>query len=247
MATGPGVTAFAPGDEVFGFGAAGTFAERAVAAANRIAPRPVGLTHIEAAALPMAALTALQFLRAAGLTAGQRVMITGAGGGIGHFAVQIAAAWGAHVTGVCSTRNVAMVRELGASDVVDYTREDVTAGERRFDVVFTNAGRYPVRELGRVVVPGGLILTNDGSKSGVLGSMPELLAAPLASRFRPFRAMSVSASENSEDLAGLSRMVDDGALLPIVSATYPLDRAVEAIRQVAGAGHARGKLVVTLV
>jgi len=247
VAVGPGVTAFAPGDEVFGFGAAGTFAERAVANATRIAHRPVDLTHVEAAALPMAAVTALQFLRAAGLTAGQRVMITGAGGGIGHFAVQIAAAWGAHVTGVCSTRNVAMVRELGASEVIDYTREDVTAGEPRFDVVFTNAGRYPLRALGRVVVPGGLILTNDGSKAGLFGSMPDLLAAPLVSRFRPYRAMSVSASENAEDLAVLARMVDGGVLLPIVSATYPLDRAVEAIRQVAGAGHARGKLVVTLV
>jgi NADPH:quinone reductase-like Zn-dependent oxidoreductase len=246
VAAGPGVTTFGPGDEVFGFGAAGTFAELAVASAGRTAHRPADLTHVEAAAMPMAAITALQFLRAARLTAGQHVMITGAGGGIGHFAVQIAAAWGAHVTGVCSTRNVAMVRELGASDVIDYTREDVTAGERRFDVVFTNAGRYPVRALGRVVVPGGLVLTNDGSKSGLLGSMPDLLAAPLASRFRPYRAMSVSATESGEDLALLARMVADGVLLPIVSATYPLDRAVDAIRQVAGSGHARGKLVVTL-
>lgn len=247
VAVGPGVTTFAPGDEVFGFGVGGTFAELALAAADRIADRPRDLTHIEAAAMPMAAVTALQFLRAAGLTAGQRIAITGAGGGIGHFAVQIAAAWGAHVTGVCSTRNAAMVRELGASAVVDYTLEDFTSGDRRFDVIFTNAGRYPLRALGRVVLPGGTVLTNDGSKEGLLGSMPDLLAAPLVSLFRPYRALSVSASESGEDLATLAGMVADGTLLPIVSATYPLDRAVEAIRQVAGSGHARGKLVVTLV
>jgi NADPH:quinone reductase-like Zn-dependent oxidoreductase len=246
-AVGPGVTGFAPGDEVFGFGASGTFAELALAAVDRIARRPAELTHVEAAAMPMAAVTALQFLRAAGLTAGQRLAITGAGGGIGHFAVQIATAWGAQVTGVCSTRNAALVRELGASDVVDYTREDFTAGGRRFDVVFTNAGRYPVRALGQVVVPGGVVLTNDGSKEGLLGPMPDLVAAPLVARFRPYRVVNVSATESGEDLAVLAGMVADGVLLPIVSATYPLDHAVDAIRQVAGSGHARGKLVVKLV
>ena len=246
VAVGPGVTEFVPGDEVFGFGTAGTFAELAVAGVEHIAHRPADLTHVEAAAMPMAAVTALQFLRASGLKAGQRVLITGAGGGIGHFAVQIATAWGAQVTGVCSTRNVAMVRELGAVDVIDYTAADATAGEPRFDVVFTNAGRYSLRALGRVVVPGGVVLTNDGSKDGLLGSMPDLLAAPLVSRFRPYRAMSVSATESGEDLATLAAMVADGALLPIVSATYPLERAVEAVQQVAGSGHARGKLVVTL-
>jgi NADPH:quinone reductase-like Zn-dependent oxidoreductase len=247
VAAGPGATTFAPGDEVFGFGTGGTFAELTVASVGSLAHRPADLTHVEAAAVPMAAVTALQFLRAAQLTAGQRVAITGAGGGIGHFAVQIATAWGAHVTGVCSGRNAAMVRELGASDVVDYTSEDFTVGDRRFDVVFTNAGRYPVGALGKVVTPGGVVLANDGSRDGLLGPMPELLAAPLVSRFRPYRVVNVSATESGEDLAVLAGMVADGVLLPIVSATYPLDGAVDAIRQVAGSGHARGKLVVTLV
>ncbi|WP_285102326.1 NAD(P)-dependent alcohol dehydrogenase [Promicromonospora sp. MEB111] len=244
---GPGVTAFAPGDEVFGFGTGGTFAELALADVDSISRRPVDLAHVEAAAMPMAAVTALQFLRAAELTAGQRIAITGAGGGIGHFAVQIAAAWGAHVTGVCGPRNAAMVRELGASEVVDYTQDDVTAGEPRFDVVFTNAGRYPLRALGRVLVPGGLLLANDGSREGLLGPMPGLVVAPLLSRLRPYRIVNVTATTSGEDLAVLDGMVADGVLLPIVSATYPLERAVDAIRQVAGHGHARGKLVVTLV
>lgn len=247
LRTGPGVTRFAPGDEVFGFGTGGTFAELAVADAGSIAHLPADLGHVEAAAMPMAAVTALQFLRAAELTAGQRIAITGAGGGIGHFAVQIAAAWGADVTGVCGPRNAAMVRELGASEVVDHTTDDITAGEPRFDVVFTNAGRYPLRALGRVLVRGGLLLANDGSRDGLLGPMPELALAPLLSRLRPYRVVNVEATRSGEDLAVLDGMVADGVLLPIVSATYPLDRAVDAIRQVAGQGHARGKLVVTLV
>jgi NADPH:quinone reductase-like Zn-dependent oxidoreductase len=214
---------------------------------DHIARSPADLTHVEAAAVPMAAVTALQFLRAAGLKAGQHLAVTGAGGGIGHFAVQIATAWGARVTGVCSGRNAAMVRELGATDVVDHTRADFTAGERRYDVVFTNAGRYPLRALGRVTVPGGVVLVNDGSKDGLFGSMSDMLAAPLVSRFSPYRVVNVSASLSGEDLAVLAGMVTDGALLPVVSATYPLERALEAIQQVAGQGHARGKLVVTLV
>lgn len=246
VAAGPGVTAYASGDEVFGFGTGGTFAELALAEVGSVARRPVDLTHVEAAAMPMAAVTALQFLRAAELRAGQRIAITGAGGGIGHFAVQIAAAWGAEVTGVCGPRNAAMVRELGASEVIDYTQDDVTAGERRFDVVFTNAGRYPLRALGRVVVPGGLILANDGSRDGLLGAMPELMTAPLVSRMRPYRILNVSATPSGEDLGVLDGLVADGVLLPIVSATYPLERGVDAIRQVAGHGHARGKLVLTL-
>lgn len=245
-AVGPGVTEFAPGDEVFGFGTGGTFAELAVAAASGLAHRPADLTHVEAAAVPMAGVTALQFLRAARLTAGQRIAITGAGGGIGHFAVQIAAAWGAHVTGVCSGRSAEMVRGLGAADVVDHTRADFTAGDQRYDVVFTNAGRYPLRALGQVVVPGGVVLVNDGSKDGLLGPMPGLVAAPLVSRLSPYRVVNVSMSESGADLATLAGMVTDGAMRPVVSATYPLDDAVEAIRQVAGLGHARGKLVVTL-
>ena len=246
VAVGPGVTAFAPEDEVFGFGTGGTFAELTVAAVSGLAHRPVDLTHVEAAAVPMAGVTALQFLRAAGLTAGQRIAITGAGGGIGHFAVQIAAARGAHVTAVCSGRNAAMVRELGATDVVDHTREDFTAGDQRYDVVFTNAGRYPLRALGQVVTPGGVLLLNDGSKDGLLGPMPDMLAAPLVSRLRPYRVVNVTATESGTDLAELAGMVADGALRPVVSATYPLVEAVDAIRQVAGQGHAQGKLVITV-
>lgn len=246
VAAGPGVTEFAPGDEVFGFGSGGTFAELAVAEADEIAHRPADLTHVEAAALPMAAVTALQFLRAAGLTAGQRLAVTGAGGGIGHFAVQIAGAWGARVTGVCGTHNVAMVRELGAADVVDHTRADFTEGDERYDVVFTNAGRYPLRALGRVTAPGGVVLVNDGSRDGLFGSMPDMLAAPLVSRFSPYRVVNVEASRSGADLAVLAGMVADGTLLPVVSATFPLERALEAMQLVAGQGHVRGKLVVTL-
>ncbi|MFI6428535.1 NAD(P)-dependent alcohol dehydrogenase [Promicromonospora sp. NPDC050880] len=245
VGTGPDVTAFAPGDEVFGFGSGGTFAELALASEDALAHRPAELTPVEAAAVPMAGVTALQHLREAGLTAGQRIAITGAGGGIGHLAVQIAAARGARVTGVCSAGNAELVRELGAAETVDYAREDFTAGRRRFDVVLANAGRYPVRALGRVVVPGGLVLVNDGSKEGLLGPLPDLLSAPLVSRFSPYRVRNVTATSSGADLAVLAGLVTDGVLRPVVSATYPLDQAVEAVRQVAGHGHARGKLVVT--
>jgi len=246
VAVGPGVTDFVLGDQVFGFGTGGTFAELALASVDEIAHRPADLGHVEAAAMPMAAVTALQFLRASRLTPGQHLAVTGAGGGIGHFAVQIAVAWGARVTAVCSGRNAAMVQELGAADVVDHTRADFTQGEVRYDVVFTNAGRYPLRALGRVTAPGGVVLVNDGSKDGMFGSMSEILAAPLVSRFSPYRVVNVEATPSGKDLEVLAGMVADGALLPVVSATYTLERALEAIQQVAGQGHARGKLVVTL-
>lgn len=244
-AVGPEATRFAPGDEVFGFAYAGSFADLTVAPEKHLAAKPPALSHEEAGALPMAGVTALNGLRdAAGLQAGQRIAITGAGGGIGHLAIQLAKWLGAHVTAVCSAGSAGLVRDLGADEVVDYATTDFTSTGAKYDVVFSNGGQYTLRALGRAVTPGGLVLLNDGSKTGFAGPLGDLVLGKLLGPRLGIRVARFDGVADADDLALLAGLVADGTVRVEVSRTYPLEEAVEAVRQVAGRGHARGKLVV---
>jgi NADPH:quinone reductase-like Zn-dependent oxidoreductase len=245
-AVGAGVTGLAPGDEVLGF-CRGALAEYALAGADTVVPKPAGLTFEQAAAVPMAALTALHGLRdAGGVRAGQRVLVNGASGGVGTFAVQIAAALGAEVTGVCSTRNVELVRSLGAAHVVDYTAADFADGRTRYDVILDNVGNRPLRDLRRAVTPRGTILLNGGGSPGhvfgAVGSMAKAVAANavVRQRLRPFLS-----KPKREDLLTLTRMIEDGTLTPVVDRAYPLADTAKALHLVEQ-GHARGKIVVSV-
>ncbi|WP_436925947.1 NAD(P)-dependent alcohol dehydrogenase [Halosimplex amylolyticum] len=244
-AVGDDVTAFRPGDEVFGE-ATGSFAEYACAAADELALKPDSLTYVEAAAVPIAGVTALQGLRDEGrLEAGQRILINGASGGVGTFAVQIATSRGAHVAGVCSTRNVDMVRELGADDVFDYTTEDFTLSGERYDVVFDLVGNRSPRALRRALAPGGTLVLSSGAGGPLIGPLGTQARALLASLFADHRVAVFIASVNGTDLAALSDLIESGDVTPVVDRTYPLAEAAEAIRYLER-GHARGKVVVTV-
>jgi len=239
-AVGKDVTRFAPGDEVFG-GRAGALAEYVAGIEEKLAPKPPTLSFEQAAALPIAGVTALQGLRdKASLQPGQQVLINGAAGGVGTFAVQIAKALGADVTGVCSTRNLDLVTSIGADRVVDYTREDFTRNGRRYDVILDAVGNRSLSDLRRAITPDGAVVLAGGD------SLPRLLAAFLLSRFagrrwlRPFVA-----NVNGEDLLVLKELVDAGHVTPVIDRTYPLSEAAEAIRYLE-TRHARGKVVVTV-
>lgn len=244
VAVGPEVTRFRPGDEVFGEGT-GTLAEYATGRQDRLAHKPAGLTFVQAAAAPMAGLTALQALRDhAPVGTGQRVLINGAGGGIGTFAVQIGKWLGAEVTGVCSTRNVELVRSLGADHVVDYTRQDLTRIEQRFQVVLDNVGNHSLRELRRLLTRAGTLLPNSGTTGNRwTGPLPRLAWALLSSVFVRQRTRTFVATANQNDLAALGELLAEGTIRSVVDRTYPLSQAADAVREVA-AGHARGKVVV---
>jgi NADPH:quinone reductase-like Zn-dependent oxidoreductase len=246
-AIGANVTRLSAGDEVFGVGSA-TFAEYAVAKEAHLVPKPANITFEQAAATGMAALTALQALRDTGrIRAGQRVLIVGAGGGIGTFAVQIARSLGAHVTGVCSTSKQALVRSLGADRVIDYTREDFTRVEERYDLILDNVLRHSLPELLRALDPGGTLVPNGGqfykrwfASTGVL-----LVEAPLRGLFVPQKIRVCSEHADRDDLLVLKELVESGKLTPVVGRTYPLDGVGEAISHF-GEGHATGKIVITI-
>jgi NADPH:quinone reductase-like Zn-dependent oxidoreductase len=245
-AVGPDVTAFKVGDEVFGAGV-GTFAEFAVAPESQLAPKPANLTFEQAAAVPMAGLTALQALRdKAGVKAGMKVLIIGAGGGIGTFAVQLAKAWGAEVTGVCGTDKVDLVRSLGADHVIDYTREDVTVGPALYDVIFDNVSRLPLSRLLRIATPDGTVIPNGGrfDRHWVGGALSLLVGAPVRNLFASQHIRTVLEHPNRADLLVLKELIESGAVTPAVGATYPLARGADAVRAW-GTGHTRGKLVLT--
>lgn len=240
---GAGVTRFRVGDAVFGTGRRGTFAELAVVPEDRLAPKPAGASFEEAAALPIAGVTALQGLRDhAKLAAGQRVLVYGAGGGVGTFAVQIAKALGARVTAVTSSANLELVRALGADDAIDYAKEDATQRAERYDVFFDLAGDKPIEACRRVLAPGGaLVLTGAGTRHGW-----GLLARPLSgllARNKGHRIVVFVAKSNAGDLRALAELVDAGKLKPAIERTYELAEAAEAMRRL-GTGKARGKLVV---
>jgi NADPH:quinone reductase-like Zn-dependent oxidoreductase len=244
---GKNVTRLRVGDEVFGRGV-GTFAEYAVAPEERLVPKPAGITFEQAAAVPMSGLTALQALRdSGGIQPGQKVLIVGAGGGVGTFAVQIAKSFGAEVTGVCSTSKQELVRSIGADHVIDYTQEDFTEGEKRYDLVLDNVLRHSLSDLLRSLSRNGTLVPNGGqfykrwfASTGVL-----LIKAPLLSLFVPQRIKVCSEHPGQSDLLILKELMESGKLTPIVGRTYPLSRTREAISYF-GEGHAEGKVVITV-
>jgi NADPH:quinone reductase-like Zn-dependent oxidoreductase len=237
------VTRFQPGDEVFG-GAPGTFAEYASVQEDRLAPKPSRLTFEEAAAVPVAGTTALQGLRdKARLQPGQRVLINGAGGGVGTFAVQIARALGAHVTAVTSTRNLDLIRALGPDEVIDYTREDFTRREHRFDVVFDIAANRSLRECRRVLAPNGTFVGAGAAKGNAAAVLGRLLGMVSVARLGTQRIVPFMARLRQNDLVVLTELIESGKVSPVIDREYPLAEAVEAMRYVAG-GRARAKVVI---
>jgi len=245
-AVGAGVTTLRPGDAVFGWTATGSLAEYVRAPAANFVPKPERLTMAQAATLATSGLTALQALRdVARVQPGQTVLITGASGGVGSFAVQIAKALGAEVTGVCSTRNLAMVRALGADHVVDYTQVDFTRSGLRYDVILDNVEAQPLAATRRALAPTGTLIPNSGKGGRWFGPLGRIVAAQVRSRFtrqhlRPFLSV-----EKHDDLRALAALVEAGTVTPAVDRAFPLERAAAALAYV-GAGHARGKVVVTV-
>ena len=242
---GKNVTGFEPGDEVYGTGE-GSFAPYALARAGRIAPKPANLSFEQAAAVPVSALTALQAVRRARVRAGRKVLIIGASGGVGTFAVQIAKAFGAEVTGVCSTGKADLVRSLGADHVIDYTREDFADGEHRYDVILDIAGGNGLSHLRRALTPRGRLVMVGGETGGRwLGGMDRQLRAHLLFPLMSQKLSTFIASENSADLAILGDLLESGKIKPAIDRTYPLSQTPAAIRHVQE-GRARGKVVIAI-
>lgn len=244
---GADVRGLRPGDEVLGW-FDGSFAEYARAGADRVVPKPERLSFEEAAAVPMAGETALRAIRDVGqVRAGHRVLVNGAAGGVGHLAVQIAVALGAEVTGVCSTRNVELVRSLGAAHVVDYTDADFTDGRQQYDVVLDNVGNQPLRRLRRALIPTGTLVHNAGGAPGhVFGPIASILRVAVVNglvsqRFRP-----LPSDWTREHLLAVTELVDAGRLTPIVDRTFPLADTAAGLHHVEQ-GHARGKVVVPVL
>jgi NADPH:quinone reductase-like Zn-dependent oxidoreductase len=245
-AVGKNVTQFRQGDEVFGAGREGSLAEYARGGENDFAPKSVGLTFEQAAAIPMAGCTALQALRDGGqLQPGQKVLINGAAGGVGTFAVQIAKALGADVTGVCSTPNVDLVRSIGADQVVDYAREDFARSGRRYDLVLDLVANRSLSDLRRALTPEGTLVLSGGGGGRLLGPVGLILRANVRSRFVSQRLLSFLAQLGRNDLVVLTELIEAGKVAPVIDRTYPLSEAPEAIRYLE-TGHARGKVVITV-
>jgi NADPH:quinone reductase-like Zn-dependent oxidoreductase len=245
-AVGPEVSRFAVGDEIYGVGR-GTFAEYAVAREDKLARKPVSLSFEQAAVVPISAGTALQALTDQGrLEPGQRVLVLGAAGGVGSYAVQLAKALRAEVTGVASTAKLDLVRSLGADHVIDYTREDWADGTRRYDLVLDIAGNPGLSRLRRALTPAGTAVLVGGEDGGNLtGGMNRQLRALLLSPFVGQRFAMLVAKERASDLDRLADFLDAGTVTPTVNRTYPLDRVPEAMRLLA-AGQVRGKVAITL-
>ncbi|MCU1375763.1 MAG: NADPH:quinone reductase and related Zn-dependent oxidoreductase [Actinomycetia bacterium] len=245
-AVGANVTTLHPGDEVFGI-ATGSFAEYARARADKLAPKPANLTFEQAAAVPVSGLTALQGVRDKGRVGpGQQVLVIGASGGVGTFAVQIAKAFGAEVTGVSSTAKVDVVRAVGADHVIDYTTSDLTDGGRRYDVIIDIGGNRSLTQLRRALTPRGRLVLTGGETGGRwLGGTDRLLRALVLSPFVGQELRSFICSENSKDLLVLTELIESGQVTPFVDRAYPLSEAAAAIHRV-HAGQARGKVVVTV-
>lgn len=246
-AVGKNVTQFRPGDEVFGV-ATGAFAEYACADEHELALKPTGSSFEEAAAVPIAAITALQGLRDKGLIQpGQKVLIHGASGGVGTFAVQIARACGAEVTAVCSTRNVEMVRSMGAEQVIDYTQEDVTRNGQQYDLILAVNGYHSIFAYRRVLRPGGTyVLVGEGSNTHLFRALLQtLLLGPLISRGRRQNMCFFIAKITRTDLDFIKGLMEAGKVVPVIDRCYPLCETAEAFRYLEK-GHARGKVVITV-
>jgi NADPH:quinone reductase-like Zn-dependent oxidoreductase len=246
-AVGANVTRFRPGDEVMGIGE-GSFAELAPARADKLVAKPRRLTFEQAAAAPISGLTAVQAIRdVAKVQPGQRVLVVGAGGGVGTLTVQVAKAFGAQVTGVAGTSKLDLVREIGADEVIDYTREDFTDGTRRWDVIVDTAGRRPLRQLRRALAPKGTLAIVGGEGGGrwTAGFFRQILRAPIMSLFTGQKLAAVVSKENQDDLQALAAFVEAGKVTPVVGRTHPLVETADAIRELER-GHARGKIVITV-
>jgi NADPH:quinone reductase-like Zn-dependent oxidoreductase len=245
-AVGSKVTRFQPGNEVFGW-CDGAFAEYACAPQDQLAAKPANLSFEQAAAVPTSAFAALQGLRDSGqVQPGQTVLIIGAAGAVGLFAVQLAKAFGAQVTGVCSTPQVELVRSIGADDVIDYTRADVTDGTRQWDLILDTAGHRSLSQLRRALTPKGtLVIVGSEGRGRWLGGFGRSLRAPVLSRFVGQRLRMLASKPRQDDLQTLGELIEAGKLTPVIGRTYPLGEVPEAIRQLEQ-GHARGKLVITV-
>ena len=245
-AVGENVTGVQPGDEVFGT-CRGSFAEYACARADRLVPKPSNLTFEQAAAVPVSGCTALQALRDRGkVRPGQRVLIIGAGGGVGTFAVQLAKAFGVEVTGVCSTTKVELVRSIGADRVIDYTREDFADGDSRYNVILDIAGNRSLSHLRRALAREGTLVLVGGEGGGRwLGGVDRTLRALVLSRFVRQGLSTWIATQPKEDLEVLHELLETGKVTPVVDRTFPLSEVPEAIRYLRG-GRARGKVVITV-
>jgi NADPH:quinone reductase-like Zn-dependent oxidoreductase len=244
-AVGESVTHLRPGDEVFGW-CKGAFAEYVSASQDALTPMPADLTFEQASAIGVSAFTALQALRDHGkVQSGQSVLITGASGGVGTFAVQIAKSLGSEVTGVCSTRNLDMVRSIGVDHVIDYTKQDFTRSDQRYDLILDNVGNHSLSDARRALTPDGRLLANGAPVSGWVGGLGYFLNAFVQSLFvggqgRPFVSM-----PNSRDLAALRELAEGSEVTPVIDRTYPLSETPEAIGHV-GEGHAQGKTIITV-
>ena len=244
-ALGEDVTGFRVGDEVFGVGV-GTFAEYATARPDRLAPKPTNLSFQEAATVPTTGCTALQGLRNVGkVRSGQTVLVIGAAGGVGSFAVQIAKAFGAHVTGVSSTSKVDLVRSIGADDVIDYTREEIVDGKRRFDVIFDTAGNREASYLRGALTPKGTLVLAGGEGDGRWLGMGRVMRAKVMSPFVGQKMTNYLGRPKAEDLLVLKELIEAGKVKPVIGATYPLSDVPDAMREL-GTGHGRGKVVITV-
>jgi NADPH:quinone reductase-like Zn-dependent oxidoreductase len=248
-AVGKNVTQFKPGDEVFG-GRGGAFAEYLCPRANRaVALKPANLTFEQAASVNIAGITALQALRDKGnVQAGQKVLINGASGGVGTFAVQIAKSFGADVTGVCSTRNIDLVRSLGADHVIDYTKEDFAKGEQRYDVILDNVPNHSLSECRRILNPKGKYIMIGGggpNDSRWVGPFGRVIHALLVSPFMSQKMGMMMADANQKDLTVLGDLMQSGKVKPVIDRTYKLSQVPAAIAYLEQ-GHARGKVVITL-
>lgn len=244
-AVGERVTLFQPGDDVFGT-CYGSFAEYATAREDRIAPKPANLTFGQAATVPSTGTTALQGLRDVGkVQPGHKVLIIGAAGGVGSFAVQIARAFGAHVTGVCSTTKVDLVRSIGADEVVDYTREDFADVGHTYDVILDTAGNRSVSHLRRALAPRGTLVIGGGEGGGRWFGVGRQLRASMLSPFVTQKLGTFIAKQNREDLLVLKELIEAGKITPVIGSAYPLSEVPDAIRQL-GEGHGRGKVVIEI-
>lgn len=244
-AVGSNVTQFRPSDEVFG-ACNGACAEYASVAEDKLALKPANLTFEQAAALPTSALAALHALRNVGkLQPGQKVLINGASGGVGTFAVQIAKAYGAEVTGVCSTTNVDLVRSIGADRVIDYTQEDFARGGKRYDLIFDNVENRSLSDCRRALTPSGTLILNSGTGAQGIGMLVRLVKPFVLSPFVRQNLRRYLSVPNHQDLVVLKELVESGKLTPVIDKAYPLHETPAALGYIES-GHARGKVVVTL-
>jgi NADPH:quinone reductase-like Zn-dependent oxidoreductase len=242
---GSAVTQLEPGDEVFGW-CRGAFAEYAATSEASLVAKPAALSFEQAAAVPMAGITALQALRdQARLEAGRNVLVNGASGGVGTFAVQIAKAMGAEVTGVCSTRNLDLVRSIGADHVIDYTQEDFTRSAGRYDVILDNVGNHTLTACRRALAPGGVLIPNSMAGNRWFASIGRVLTALATSPFVPQHLRPFFSIPKRADLLALVELLETGRITPVIDGTHPLSDAPAAIAQLGG-GHARGKVVITV-